>query len=80
MDNASNSTRQPESSQVANFAGGMKSIADFCADNGCSRAFVYTEHRAGRLPFTKLGRATRIKLEDEQAWRDSLPVVTGEAA
>ena len=73
MDNASNSTTQ------AKFSSGMKSIAAFCADNGCSRAYVYTEHRAGRLPFTKLGRATRIKLEDEQAWRDSLPVVSGAA-
>lgn len=60
--------------------GGMKTISQFCADNGCSRSLVYVEHRAGRLPFTKLGRATRIKLEDEQAWRDSLPVIKHEAA
>lgn len=60
--------------------GGMKTISQFCADNGCSRSFAYIEHRAGRLTFTKLGRATRIKLEDEQAWRDSLPVVTVQAA
>lgn len=71
----SNFVGQEESSQATNGAVGMKTIAEFCADNGCSRGFVYTEHWAGRLPFTKLGRATRIKLEDEQAWRDSLPVV-----
>ena len=80
MDNASNSTRQSENSQLANFAGGMKSIAAFCADNDVSRSYVYTANREGLLRFTKVGRATRIKLEDEQAWRDSLPVVTGEAA
>tara|TARA_R100001129_G_scaffold185463_1_gene173758 strand:- start:243 stop:470 length:228 start_codon:yes stop_codon:yes gene_type:complete len=66
---------QQESSQGANPISGMKTIAEFCADNGCSRGFVYTEHWAGRLPFTKLGRATRIKREDEQAWLNSLPVV-----
>ncbi len=75
MAKPSNSTMQQKASQGANFSSGMKSIAAFCADNDCSRAFVYNEHRAGRLPFTKLGRATRIKLEDEKAWRESLPVV-----
>tara|TARA_R100000789_G_scaffold74218_1_gene69822 strand:- start:133 stop:330 length:198 start_codon:yes stop_codon:yes gene_type:complete len=55
--------------------GGMKTLDQFCADNGVSRAQAYLEHKSGKLPFTKLGRATRIKLEDEQAWRDSLPVV-----
>ena len=60
--------------------GGMKTLDQFCADNGVSRSMAYIEHREGRLPFTKLGRATRIKAEDEQAWRDGLPVVVGEAA
>lgn len=70
-----NSATQMESSQGANFMGGMKSIASFCADNDVSRSYVYTAHREGLLRFTKVGRATRIKLEDEMAWRDSLPVV-----
>ena len=71
----SNSTPQADSSQGSKFLGGMKSIAAFCADNDVSRSYVYTAHREGLLRFTKVGRATRIKLEDELAWRDSLPVV-----
>ncbi|MBY8335883.1 hypothetical protein KYN89_02360 [Alteriqipengyuania sp. NZ-12B] len=59
---------------------GMKTLEQVCEDNNCSRGFLYLENKRGRLRFTKLGRATRIKAEDEQAWRDSLPVVTGEAA
>ena len=66
---------QQENSQAANHVGGMKTLADFCADNGVSRSYCYIANAEGILPFTKVGRATRIKLEDEQAWRDSLPVV-----
>lgn len=72
--------RQQEISQSANRSGGMKSIADFCADNGVSRSYAYVANAAGKLRFTKVGRATRIKYEDEQAWRDSLPVIEGAAA
>ena len=71
----SKTTTQTESSQAANIVGGMKSIASFCADNDVSRSYVYTAHREGLLRFTKVGRATRIKIEDELAWRESLPVV-----
>jgi len=53
-------------------------IKEFCERNKCTRGYVYTEHRAGRLPFVKMGRATRIKFEDEKAWRDSLPVIGGQ--
>lgn len=64
----------------AQIESGMKKLGRFCADNDVSRSQAYREHRAGRLRFTKLGSATLIKSEDEQAWRNALPVYSGEAA
>ncbi len=47
-------------------------ITRFTEIHSCSRATVYRENKAGRLPFVKIGRATRIRESDAKAWRESL--------
>jgi excisionase family DNA binding protein len=38
----------------------LLTINQFTTMNNCGRSTVYRENKAGRLPFTKIGRATRI--------------------
>lgn len=49
-------------------------IKQFSERFGVGRSTVYREHDAGRLPFRKIGRATRISESDAAAWLDQLPV------
>lgn len=49
-------------------------IKEFCERFGVGRSTVYRENEAGRLPFRKIGRATRIAESDISAWLDNLPV------
>jgi excisionase family DNA binding protein len=49
-------------------------IKQFSERFGIGRSTVYREHDAGRLPFRKIGRATRISESDALAWLDRLPV------
>lgn len=48
------------------------SIAEFTRRYNVATSTVYREHHAGRLPFTKIGRATRIAESDANAWFDNL--------
>lgn len=48
-------------------------IKEFCACYGVGRSTVYRENQAGRLPFRKIGRATRIAERDARAWLEALP-------
>ncbi len=49
-------------------------IKQFSERFGVGRSTVYREHVAGRLPFRKIGRATRILESDATAWLGSLLV------
>lgn len=58
----------------------MLRIPDFCDRYATSRSVAYREIAAGRLRVTKIGSATRIKIEDAEAWASSLPTQGGEAS
>lgn len=47
-------------------------IKQFSHIHEVSRSTVYRENKAGRLPFVKIGRATRIAQSDAEAWRKGL--------
>ena len=49
-------------------------IKQFTDRFGVGRSTVYRENGAGRLPFRKIGRATRILESDATAWLESLQV------
>lgn len=50
----------------------LLTISQFADMNNCGRSTVYRENKAGRLPFCKIGRATRIKESDAVAWQKAL--------
>lgn len=50
----------------------LLSIQDFCARYGTSRTTAYRERNAGKLPMVKIGRATRIRVSDAEAWAAAL--------
>ena len=50
----------------------LLSIRDFAERNNVGRSTVYRENQAGRLPFVKVGRATRIRESDAVAWQEAL--------
>lgn len=50
----------------------LLTICEFAERNSCGRSTVYREHKAGRLPFVKVGRATRILERDAIAWQEAL--------
>jgi hypothetical protein len=57
------------------------SVDEFCGRNHICRETAYGEIRNGRLIARKVGKRTLIFKEDEDAWRNSLPVlVLGSAA
>jgi hypothetical protein len=51
------------------------SINEFCDRNDVCRDTAYKEIRLKRLRARKVGKRTLIFPEDEQAWRDSLPIL-----
>jgi hypothetical protein len=55
-------------------------IDEFAHRNSISRAQVYIELKAGRLNARKVGSATLITTEDEDAWLRSLPSMKSTAA
>jgi excisionase family DNA binding protein len=55
-------------------------IHEFAARNGIGKDKAYSEVREGRLRARKLGKRTLILDTDEQAWRDSLPLLEFPAA
>ena len=52
----------------------LMTIREFCERNGVGRSTVYRENAAGRLPFRKIGRATRIAQSDAEKWQEDLAV------
>ena len=50
-------------------------IADAAKAAGVSRSTLYDEIRQGRLQAIKIGRATRIRCGDLQAWLGSRPLI-----
>lgn len=48
-------------------------INEFCDRFGVGRSTAYRENQGGRLPFRKIGRATRIAECDAQTWFEQLP-------
>ena len=55
-------------------------VDEFAARNSISRAQVYIELKEGRLNARKVGSATLITIEDENAWLASLPAMNPAAA
>jgi excisionase family DNA binding protein len=58
----------------------LMTVAEFLTRYSISRTEFYRQVNAGRIRLTKLGSASRVAREDAEAWRQSLPVRTGEAA
>ena len=50
----------------------LYTIKQVCDIAGIGRSTVYRENLAERLPFVKVGRATRIRESDLKAWMDQL--------
>lgn len=50
----------------------LLSIQDLCTRYSISRTTAYRERNAGKLPMVKVGRATRIRVADAEAWAASL--------
>jgi hypothetical protein len=55
-------------------------VDEFAARNSISRAQVYVELKEGRLGARKVGSATLITTEDEDAWLASLPTLKSDVA
>jgi len=55
-------------------------IDEFAARNSISRSQAYIELKEGRLNARKVGTATIITIEDENAWLASLPTMKATAA
>jgi hypothetical protein len=55
-------------------------IEEFAHRNSISRAQVYIELKEGRLNARKVGSATLITVEDEDAWLRALPSMKSTAA
>jgi hypothetical protein len=54
-------------------AEGAIDIREFCRRNSISKSSAYYEIAAGKLIAHKFRSKTLIKLENERAWRSSLP-------
>lgn len=50
----------------------LMTVADFCRDFSCSRTEFYRQVAAGKIKLLKMGRASRIRLEDAETWLASL--------
>lgn len=48
-------------------------IPEFLDAYSISRTAFYREVGAGRLPLTKIGSASRVAVDDAEAWAASLP-------
>lgn len=57
----------------------LMTVADFCQRYRIGKTSLYREAAAGRLTLRKFGAATRIAIEDAEAWASSLPIVEGGA-
>jgi hypothetical protein len=57
----------------------LMTVADFCARYRVGKTSLYREAAAGRIKLRKFGAATRIALEDAEAWAAGLPIIDGGA-
>jgi excisionase family DNA binding protein len=48
-------------------------VAEFMEAYGIGKTKVYREAQAGRLRIVKIGAASRIAVDDAEAWAGSLP-------
>jgi len=64
---------QGESTVVAPHDKPVFNVADLVRMGVMSRTQIYLEHRAGRLPFRKMGKRTLILREDFENWLKALP-------
>jgi excisionase family DNA binding protein len=55
------------------------SINDFCERFQCSRSTVYRLARGGAFAIVKVGRSSKIALDEAETWASSLPVMGGRA-
>lgn len=55
----------------------LMTVADFCGRYRIGKTSLYREAAAGRIKLRKFGSATRIALEDAEAWAAQLPVIVG---
>ncbi|WP_199556398.1 helix-turn-helix domain-containing protein [Sandaracinobacteroides hominis] len=54
-------------------------VQELAQEKRISIPTIYRLHARGEIPFVKIGRATRIRRSDVDAWAAGLPV-TGKAA
>ncbi len=47
-------------------------ISDFCSAYRISRSTAYRQINAGHIPIIKVGRASRIRASDAEAWAANL--------
>lgn len=55
-------------------------VSDFLKRYSISRTHFYREVNREAIPIIKIGRLTRIRIEDAEAWADALPVKGGKHA
>ena len=53
----------------------FETVADACKAIKCSRSWLYTQIREGKLRAVKLGSATRILVADRVTFMQSLPAM-----
>jgi excisionase family DNA binding protein len=51
----------------------LLTVDDFCREYSVSRPTAYRLAARGEIPLIKIGRATRIRRSDAEAWAASLP-------
>lgn len=57
----------------------LLTVADFCNRYRVGKTSLYREAAAGRIKLHKFGAATRIAIEDAEAWAANLPIIAGGA-
>ncbi len=57
----------------------LLSVDDFCHEFRVSRPTAYRLAAKGEIPLIKIGRSTRIRRVDAEAWAERLPVVGGDS-
>ena len=50
----------------------LLTVNQFCSRYAVSRSEAYRQRRAGHLPFVKIGKASRIAIDDAEAWLAAL--------
>ena len=55
----------------------LMTVGDFCERYRIGKTSLYREAAARRIKLRKFGSATRIAIEDAEAWAASLPIVEG---